>query len=131
MDRTSEVKQLLDALKQKMRRVIELPFGHEENDIAVAVTSIIDVPKDRLPAVYTLAPIACDHLSYFRQTEGLHAISSVVVVPLAILPIPYLPTRPSAPQGPQTESCFPPSPSSDIGTQSMRSTKGIPSRIRL
>jgi pimeloyl-ACP methyl ester carboxylesterase/energy-coupling factor transporter ATP-binding protein EcfA2 len=125
MDRTSEVKQLLDALKQKMRRVIELPFGHEENDIAVAVTSIIDVPKDRLPAVYTLAPIACDHLSYFRQTEGLHAISSVVGRAFGYPPDPLPPTRPSAPQGPQPNPVSP-SPSSDIGTQSMRSTKGIP-----
>jgi ABC-type branched-subunit amino acid transport system substrate-binding protein/WD40 repeat protein/Flp pilus assembly protein TadD/pimeloyl-ACP methyl ester carboxylesterase len=101
MDRASEVKQLLDALKRKMRRAIELPFGDEENDIAVAVTSIIDVPKDRSPAVYTPAPIACDHLSYFRQSEGLHAIASVVGRAFGYPPEPLPPSRSSSPPGPR------------------------------
>ncbi|MBD0301221.1 MAG: hypothetical protein ICV85_03295, partial [Tolypothrix sp. T3-bin4] len=36
---TSNTKHLLNALKNKLRRAIEFPFGDEENDIAVAVSS--------------------------------------------------------------------------------------------
>lgn len=125
MDRTSEVKQLLDALKQKMRRAIELPFGDEENDIAVAVRSIIDVPQNGSSTVNILDTIACDHLSYFRQAEGLCAIASAIGRAFDEPPDSLPPTRPFAPQGPQPNPVSP-LPSSDTGTQSIRSTKGIP-----
>ncbi|MEH2336006.1 caspase family protein [Nostoc sp.] len=94
MKQTSEVKQLLDALRNNMRRAIALPFGDQENDIAVAVSSIIDVPKDRSPAVYTPAPIACDHLSYFRQAAGLQAIASVIGRAFGYPPEPLPPNSP-------------------------------------
>ncbi|MBN3885085.1 MAG: caspase family protein [Nostoc sp. JL34] len=94
MDQASEVKQLLDALKKNMRRAITLPFGDAENDLAVAVSSIIDVPKDRSPAAYTPVPIACDHLSYFRQAEGLDAIANVIGHAFGYPPEPSPPNSP-------------------------------------
>ncbi|MHC5771590.1 MAG: nSTAND1 domain-containing NTPase, partial [Nostoc sp.] len=97
MDQASEVKQLLDALKKKMRRAIALPFGDAENDIAVAVSSIIDVPKGRSPAVYIPAPIACDHLSYFRQPAGLDAIANAIGRAFGYPPEPLPPNSPPSP----------------------------------
>ncbi|MBD2492114.1 caspase family protein [Aulosira sp. FACHB-615] len=94
IDQASEVKQLLNALKKNMRRAIALPFGDAENDIAVAVSSIIDVPKGRAPAAYIPAPIACDHLSYFRQAEGLDAIANAIG---RAFDYPPEPSRPSSP----------------------------------
>ena len=78
MDQQADMKKLLVALQTKLRQMVEFPFGHRENDIAVAVKDIIDIPGDRSPAVYVPAPIACDHLSYFRREAGLQALSDVV-----------------------------------------------------
>ena len=78
MDQQADMKKLLVALKTRLRRMVEFPFGDNENDIAVAVKDIIDVPDKRSPAVYLPDPIACDHLSYFRREEGLQALSNAV-----------------------------------------------------
>lgn len=78
IDRDLKAKQLLATAKKQMRQAIELPFGDEDNDIAVAVSSITDVPTHRTSAVRILDPIACDHLSYFRHPEGLRAIADAI-----------------------------------------------------
>ena len=78
MDQQADMKKLLVALKTRLRRMVEFPFGDNENDIAVAVKDIIDVPDNRSPAVDIPKPIACDHLSYFRREEGLQALSNAV-----------------------------------------------------
>ncbi|MBD2683119.1 MULTISPECIES: caspase family protein [Nostoc] len=97
IDQASNVKQLLDVLKKQVRRAIEFPFGDEENDIAVAVNSIIDVPQDGSSTVNILDTIACDHLSYFRQTEGLKAIASAISQAFGYPPEPLPPSRSSSP----------------------------------
>jgi len=78
MDQQADMKKLLIALKTKLRRVVEFPFGDNENDIAVAVKDIIDIPGDRSPAVYIPDPVACDHLSYFHREAGLQALSNAI-----------------------------------------------------
>ncbi|MEH2237571.1 nSTAND1 domain-containing NTPase [Nostoc sp.] len=97
INQASDGKQLLNALKNKLRRAIEFPFGDEENDIAVAVSSIIDVPQDGLSTVNILDTIACDHLSYFRQAEGLDAIASAISQAFGYPPEPLPPSRSSSP----------------------------------
>ncbi|MEQ9233657.1 caspase family protein [Coleofasciculus sp. E2-BRE-01] len=115
MDQASEVKQLLDVLKSKMRRAVELPFGEEENDIAVAVSSMIDVPQDGSFTVNVLDTIACDHLSYFRRKEGLYAIANAVARAFGYPPEPLPPSGSSSPPKPKPN----PSPvsSGKTGTQ--------------
>lgn len=78
IDRQAEIQKLLAALKTKLRKMVEFPFGEDENDIAVAVKDMIDLPGDRDSAVYKPDPIPCDHLSYFRRPEGLQALSDAV-----------------------------------------------------
>jgi len=116
INQASDAKQLLHAFKNKLRRAIEFPFGDEENDIAVAVSSIIDVPlsQDGSSTTNILDTIACDHLSYFRQAEGLNAIASAISQAFGYPPEPLPPSRSSSP-GPRPN----PSPvsSSKTGAQ--------------
>jgi hypothetical protein len=99
IEQQADMKKLLVAIKTKLKKTVEFPFGDEENDIAVAVSSIINLPKDRSPVVYILEPIACDHLSYFRQQEGLHALASVISRAFGYPPESLPPNRPSSPPG--------------------------------
>lgn len=78
MDQQADMKKLLIALRTKLRKTVEFPFGDNENDIAVAVKDIIDIPGNRSPAVYIPDPIACDHLSYFHREVGLQALSNAI-----------------------------------------------------
>ena len=52
-------------------------FLDQENDVAVSVASMENIPAGRKPA-YDVRPVACDHLSYFRDPEGLKALAAVL-----------------------------------------------------
>jgi tetratricopeptide (TPR) repeat protein len=47
------------------------------NDIAVAVESMASISTGRKPA-YQVRPVACDHLSYFREDAGLLALAAAL-----------------------------------------------------
>ncbi|NEO13600.1 MULTISPECIES: caspase family protein [unclassified Moorena] len=63
----------LERLMQKLRKVVELPFFGQPNDIAVTVQSIKSVSGGRLPQPQT-HEVACDHLTYFSDQAGLSAL---------------------------------------------------------
>jgi hypothetical protein len=52
-------------------------FLGQDNDIAVSVASMENIPPDRKPSLHVL-PVACDHLSYFRDPAGLKALVEVL-----------------------------------------------------
>ncbi len=45
--------------------------------MAVSVASMENIAAGRKPA-YDVRPVACDHLSYFRDPEGLKALAAVL-----------------------------------------------------
>src|SRR5262249_2710212 len=55
-------------------------FLDEENDVAVSVASMQNIPHGRRPAL-EVHPVACDHLSYFREAAGLKALVEVLSAP--------------------------------------------------
>jgi hypothetical protein len=55
-------------------------FLGAENDVAVSVASMKDIPGGRRPAL-EVRPVACDHLSYFRDPAGLKALVDVLSTP--------------------------------------------------
>jgi pimeloyl-ACP methyl ester carboxylesterase len=65
--------------KQKSFAALTNLLFKEENDIAVAVTSIYGIPGSENwqhpPRQY---PVACDHLSYFGDAEGLKVMAKVL-----------------------------------------------------
>jgi len=71
---------LLQALEQKVWRGLEFPFKGQSNDIAVTVERIFtrEVFEGRNPAVNFIDPIACNHLVYFKDEDGLNALKSAV-----------------------------------------------------
>ncbi|WZO96075.1 caspase family protein [Isosphaeraceae bacterium EP7] len=52
-------------------------FLNMENDVAVSVTSMRNILNARKP-VYDVRPVACDHLSYFKDPAGLKALATVL-----------------------------------------------------
>jgi hypothetical protein len=52
-------------------------FLDQENDVAVSVASMENVPSGRKQP-FDVRPVACDHLSYFRDAEGLKALATVL-----------------------------------------------------
>jgi pimeloyl-ACP methyl ester carboxylesterase len=48
-------------------------FGHP-NDIAVSIESIQSVPGNRSPQPKMVAPVACDHITYFCTEAGLRVL---------------------------------------------------------
>ncbi len=52
-------------------------FLSQTNDVAVSTTSMENISMARKPA-YDVRPVACDHLSYFRDPAGLKAIATVM-----------------------------------------------------
>ncbi len=52
-------------------------FLDQENDVAVSVASMENVAPGR-KAPLEVHPVACDHLSYFRDPAGLKALSAVL-----------------------------------------------------
>jgi len=57
-------------------RTVESLFGHQPNDIAVGVASILGVGEDRA-AKPLLHNVACHHLNYFDSAAGQSALRSV------------------------------------------------------
>jgi pimeloyl-ACP methyl ester carboxylesterase len=55
-------------------------FLSEENDVAVSVASMKNIADGRKPAL-EVHPVACDHLSYFRDPAGLKALVDVLSAP--------------------------------------------------
>jgi hypothetical protein len=52
-------------------------FLNQENDVAVSVASMENITAGRKPA-FQVRKVACDHLSYFRDPEGLKALAAVL-----------------------------------------------------
>jgi pimeloyl-ACP methyl ester carboxylesterase len=52
-------------------------FFGQPNDIAVSVASMESVAAGRVPK-YEVRPVACDHLSYFRDEAGLRALAEAL-----------------------------------------------------
>ena len=52
-------------------------FLDQENDVAVSVASMENIAPGRKPA-FDVRPVACDHLSYFRDPAGLKALVEVL-----------------------------------------------------
>lgn len=70
---------LLQRLMQKLfNKAAGWPFLSEFNDIAVAVTSIGDVPSNRVPSP-KLQEVACDHLTYFSTQAGLDVLGESLI----------------------------------------------------
>ncbi|BAY44203.1 peptidase C14 caspase catalytic subunit p20 [Scytonema sp. HK-05] len=71
---------LLKALENKVWKGLEFPFKGQSNDIAVTVESIFTrkVFEGRNPAVNFIDPVACNHLVYFKDQDGLNALTQAV-----------------------------------------------------
>jgi tetratricopeptide (TPR) repeat protein/triacylglycerol esterase/lipase EstA (alpha/beta hydrolase family) len=71
---------LLQALEQKVWKGLEFPFKGQSNDIAVTVESIFtrEVFEGRNPAVNLIDSVACNHLVYFKDQNGLNALAGAV-----------------------------------------------------
>ncbi len=57
---------------------VAIPFFlDQENDVAVSVASMENIPSGRKQP-FDVRPVACDHLSYFRDPEGLKALATIL-----------------------------------------------------
>ncbi len=65
------------ASPELLHKVANPFFLEEENDVAVAVSSMENIPPGRKPA-FEVRPVACDHLSYFNNPAGLKALVDVL-----------------------------------------------------
>ncbi|MBD2440461.1 caspase family protein [Nostoc sp. FACHB-110] len=76
----TKAKNLLKALEQKLWKGLEFPFKGQSNDIAVTVENIFirEVFEGRNPAVNFIDPVACNHLVYFQDKNGLNALAKAV-----------------------------------------------------
>ena len=52
-------------------------FLDQENDVAVSVASMENIPSGRKQP-FDVRPVACDHLSYFRDPECLKALATIL-----------------------------------------------------
>jgi pimeloyl-ACP methyl ester carboxylesterase len=78
-ERRSRLRRLLSKLwaDQTKYDLADLFFGGSENDIAVSLASMRGLAEGREPTCeFRLA--ACDHLSYFRNPEGLRALAQAL-----------------------------------------------------
>jgi hypothetical protein len=67
----------------QLLHVVANPFFlGEENDVAVSVTSMRYLPEGRVFGL-SVHPVACDHLSYFREPEGLKTLAAVLATGLS------------------------------------------------
>lgn len=73
-EEASRLKRLMQNL---CSQVVALPFFGQVNDIAVTVQSIKSIPERR-KITPTIKEVACDHLTYFDDLEGLKALSLVL-----------------------------------------------------
>jgi WD40 repeat protein/pimeloyl-ACP methyl ester carboxylesterase len=69
---------LFEQLRKLRKSAVEFPFLGEPNDIACLVSSIKDLPPDRkIPA--QIIEVACNHLVYFSDAEGLKALGKALL----------------------------------------------------
>jgi pimeloyl-ACP methyl ester carboxylesterase len=73
-EQTNKIKALLAKVS---KAAIEFPFFGYPNDIAVLVNSIKSVPEGRMPQP-VIQEVACNHLVYFANAEGLKGLSDAV-----------------------------------------------------
>lgn len=73
-EQANKIKALLGKVS---KAAIEFPFFGHPNDIAVLVQSIKSVPERRGPQPL-IQEVACNHLVYFGNSEGLKGLSNVV-----------------------------------------------------
>jgi hypothetical protein len=80
--KTSVLGRLLERLTSPdlLHEVANPFFLSQDNDIAVSVASMEKVASGR-KLRYDVRPVACDHLSYFRDPAGLKALSAVLAEP--------------------------------------------------
>ena len=78
---SSRLRRLMNKLfTPAINRVIDgLVFGDEPNDIAVSLTSIKSVSRDRYPQPKILPNVACDHMTYFTTEAGLQALTDALI----------------------------------------------------
>lgn len=74
-DWKNKMMKVLDKLKDKALE--QFLFG-SENDIAVRIDSINQVPDDRSPAPVK-KEVACDHMSYFTSPAGLEQFTTTIL----------------------------------------------------
>lgn len=78
-DNSSPYQRLLKKLFGKLvDTVVNRVFFEEPNDIAVRLTSIKAINLKRSPQPRILPEVACDHLTYFNNPEGLKALSEAL-----------------------------------------------------
>ena len=81
LEQQAEKKSILERLQQRLfKKVVELPFFGEPNDIAVKVDSIKSIPTGRSHPPH-IQEVPCDHMSYFlnKPTEvGLQALVAAI-----------------------------------------------------
>ncbi len=81
LEQQAEKKSILERLQQRLfKKVVELPFFGEPNDIAVKVDSIKSIPQWRSHPP-NIEEVPCDHMSYFlsEPTEvGLKALVAAI-----------------------------------------------------
>jgi len=73
-EQANKIKSLFDKIG---KAVVEFPFFSHPNDIAVLVQSIKSLPEGRSPQPI-FQEVACDHLVYFANPEGLQGLSEAV-----------------------------------------------------
>jgi pimeloyl-ACP methyl ester carboxylesterase len=81
--KTNPLARLLSRLTSpKLLHTVANPFFlDEENDVAVSVASMENVATGRKQPV-DVRRVACDHLSYFRDPEGLRALAAALAEPI-------------------------------------------------
>jgi hypothetical protein len=72
-----QVNRIKALLRKVSKTAVEFPFLGQPNDIAVLVQSIKGLPEGRMPKP-VVQEVACDHLVYFGNPEGLHGLSAAV-----------------------------------------------------
>jgi pimeloyl-ACP methyl ester carboxylesterase len=77
--RRSRLERLLRRLwpEDAQYRAADLLFGGSNNDIAVSVASMRHIPDGRQPGL-NVQSATCDHMSYFRNTDGLRALVQAI-----------------------------------------------------
>ena len=83
LEQQAEKKSILERLQQSLfKKVVELPFFGEPNDIAVRVDSIKSIPTGRSHPPH-IQEVPCDHMSYFLNEPtkvGLKALLAAMMV---------------------------------------------------
>jgi hypothetical protein len=78
-EKASALARLLTRLSSPefLHKVANPFFLDQENDVVVSVASMNSIAAGRkLP--FDVRPVACDHLSYFRDPAGLNALAATL-----------------------------------------------------